>query len=332
MSRPGSKQGLASTPIERGQRALPPVACALLALALLAAAPSYRQAQAQEQPGTVRQVAQAEQNPSNRGVVQLLNQVEALNGELSRLRGQIEVLANDINNAQKRQRDMYVDLDTRLRRIEQSTAAKKEQDASAGLEERIRRLEQASGAASIPQPVVAATVAAPVTPAAAGASATQPAGPAAAATASVSSTSATAGAASSLPPASLSATDQAAIQRAYDAAYGSYRLGEYAAALRGFENFLKTYPKHALAVNAQYWIGESYFPLRDYRAAIEAERRLLGTFPDSPKSPDAMLIIGTAEANLGDTAAARKTLEDLMAKYPGSGSADKARDRLAKLK
>ena len=139
-------------------------------------------------------------------------------------------------------------------------------------------------------------------------------------------------AAATLPPASLTATDQAAIQRAYDNAYSNYRLSDYPGAIRGFEIFLKTYPKHPLAPNAQYWIGESYFHLKDYRAAIEAQRRLVGTYPDSTKSPDALLIIGTAENNLGDTPAARKTLEELIAKYPSSDAADKAKGRLARLK
>jgi tol-pal system protein YbgF len=38
--------------------------------------------------------------------------------EIAKLRGQIEVLANDIANAQKRQKDFYVDLDARLRKLE----------------------------------------------------------------------------------------------------------------------------------------------------------------------------------------------------------------------
>ena len=135
-----------------------------------------------------------------------------------------------------------------------------------------------------------------------------------------------------MPPATLSATDQAAIQRSYDNAYSNYRLSDYPTAIRGFESFLKSYPKHALAPNSQYWIGDSYLRVRDNRSAIEAERRLLGTYPDSPKSADALLIIGTAESNLGDGAAARKTFEELMSKYPSSESADKAKQRLAKLK
>jgi len=38
--------------------------------------------------------------------------------ELNKLRGQIEVLQNELSNAQKRQKDFYVDLDTRLRKLE----------------------------------------------------------------------------------------------------------------------------------------------------------------------------------------------------------------------
>jgi tol-pal system protein YbgF len=286
----------------------------------------------QEQTVTGQKLAQAESGPSNRGVVQLLNQVEALNGELNRLRGQMEVLSNDVTNAQKRQRDMYVDLDTRLRRIEQGSASKKDQDTIGALEERIRKLDQGSAtAASIPQPVASTSATAPVNPPPPVSAAT-PSAAQAASTSAVSSAAASPGSSSSLPPASLSAADQTAIQRAYDNAYNNYRLSDYLGAIRGFDSFLKHYPKHALAPNAQYWMGESYSHLRQYREAIEAERRLLGTYPESAKAPDALLIIGTAESSLGDIPAARKTFEELIAKYPASESAEKAKGRLAKLK
>jgi tol-pal system protein YbgF len=302
-----------------GQHALPRFASAFRALCWAALAlPVLAWAQADP--------------PPNRGVVQLLNQVEQLNGEISRLRGQIEVLNNEINNAQKRQRDMYVDLDTRLRRIEQQGAAagKKEQESLSQLEERVRKLEQAvaTPTGAIPAPV-STTAAAPTVPAnppppAAASPATTPAAAAPVAVATAASPT--------LPPATLSSGDSAAIQRAYDNAFSNYRINDYQGAIRGFDSFLKTYPKHPLAANAQYWIGESYFQLHDYRAAIEAQRRLLGTWPDSAKVPDALLIIGTAESTMGDSAAARRTFEDLIAKYPATDSAEKAKGRLARLK
>jgi tol-pal system protein YbgF len=48
----------------------------------------------------------------------LVSQNEVTLQEVAKLRGQIEVLANDIANAQKRQKDFYVDLDARLRKLE----------------------------------------------------------------------------------------------------------------------------------------------------------------------------------------------------------------------
>ena len=53
----------------------------------------------------------------------LLNQNEQMNIEFSKLRGQLEVLNNGLENAGKRQKDMYVDLDTRFRRMEESAGA-----------------------------------------------------------------------------------------------------------------------------------------------------------------------------------------------------------------
>lgn len=48
----------------------------------------------------------------------LANENEQLRAEIAKLRGQVEVLANDIANTQRRQQDFYVDLDNRLRKIE----------------------------------------------------------------------------------------------------------------------------------------------------------------------------------------------------------------------
>lgn len=51
-------------------------------------------------------------------VLELSNQIEQVRGEIAGVRGQIEVLMNDLANAQKRQQDFYVDLDKRIRALE----------------------------------------------------------------------------------------------------------------------------------------------------------------------------------------------------------------------
>ena len=63
-------------------------------------------------------LAAIEQQIKNQGVVDLFTQVEQLKGDFAKLRGQIEVLLYEQEQQQKRQRDLYIDLDSRLRRIE----------------------------------------------------------------------------------------------------------------------------------------------------------------------------------------------------------------------
>ena len=58
-----------------------------------------------------------------RAQIELANQIEQLKTEIARLRGENEVLGNDLANANKRQKDFYVDLDNRLRKIEPQATA-----------------------------------------------------------------------------------------------------------------------------------------------------------------------------------------------------------------
>ena len=64
-------------------------------------------------------ITRLEEVLDNQALLNLHTQIEALRQDLNKLRGQIEVLVNENELAQKRQRDFYIDLDSRLRRIEQ---------------------------------------------------------------------------------------------------------------------------------------------------------------------------------------------------------------------
>lgn len=68
-------------------------------------------------------IAKLEEQIRNIGVVELLRQIDQLNAEIASLRGQIEVLTNDNQQLQKRQRDFYLDLDSRMKRLEGGGAA-----------------------------------------------------------------------------------------------------------------------------------------------------------------------------------------------------------------
>ena len=59
-----------------------------------------------------------------RSMLDMQSQIEAQNTELRRLRGQNEELVHNLQDAEKRQKDFYIDLDTRIRHFESAEAAK----------------------------------------------------------------------------------------------------------------------------------------------------------------------------------------------------------------
>ena len=67
-------------------------------------------------------VATLEQQLKSQGLVEMFGAVEQLKADIARMRGQIEVLTHELAEAQKRQRDLYVDLDSRMRRLETANA------------------------------------------------------------------------------------------------------------------------------------------------------------------------------------------------------------------
>jgi tol-pal system protein YbgF len=60
-------------------------------------------------------------------MVDLSRQIEALRGDIAKMRGQLEVSTNQIEVADKRQKDLYLDIDTRIRKLEEA----REQSAAA---------------------------------------------------------------------------------------------------------------------------------------------------------------------------------------------------------
>ena len=237
----------------------------------------------------------------NQGLVDIFNQIEQLKRDIAQLRGQLEVISYELGEAQKRQRDLYVDLDSRMRRIESTATA----HAPGSVD-----------AASAPPPSAAPLpAAAPPSPPSFGPPPSSAPG---------------GNVVGSLGPGMRPGTpDVGNEQRAYDSALDLFKGGNYGAAVQSFAAFVRNYPRSALAPSAQYWIGNAQFALRDFRSAIASQRQLINAYPDSQKVPDALLNIATSQFELGDTAGSRRTLEDLVARYPQSDAAAKARQRLA---
>ena len=64
-----------------------------------------------------------ESTVKSQGLVDLLHDVEEIKADVAKLRGQYEVLTYELDQAQKRQRDLYLDLDGRLRKLEGTAGA-----------------------------------------------------------------------------------------------------------------------------------------------------------------------------------------------------------------
>jgi tol-pal system protein YbgF len=70
----------------------------------------------------------------SKSMLDLQGQIEALNGEIRNLRGQNEEITHGLQDAEKRQKDFYVDLDTRVRHFESAEETAKEAAVTAPAE------------------------------------------------------------------------------------------------------------------------------------------------------------------------------------------------------
>lgn len=102
-------------------------------------------------------------------------------------------------------------------------------------------------------------------------------------------------------------------------------------AVTGFEEFLQRYPQSKNADNAQYWLGESYYALKNYSGAIKAFNTLLMNHPQSPKYSHALLKIGFSHYELREFGRARELLQRVRSDYPGTVAARLAEQRLKKM-
>lgn len=176
------------------------------------------------------------------------------------------------------------------------------------LDSRLNRLEGKSGNA----PAAAASSAAPASNAA-------PQSASSTASAAPPQSAAPAG-----PPPPPTADQQAA----YNAAFKSLTSGDYVTASRGFRDYIQKYPNSALAPNAYYWLGESYYVTQNYQVSLQTFQTLLANYPDSDKAPDALLKVGYAQAEMKQYDDAKATLTAVMNKYPGTTVSKLAQSRM----
>ena len=130
----------------------------------------------------------------------------------------------------------------------------------------------------------------------------------------------------------ISAKKPVSEEEIYRSAKQAFDQGDSEAARRGFQEFIKRYPKSKNADNAQFWIGEIYYREKWYEKAILEYQNVIEKYPQGNKVPAALLKQGLAFSSIGDRANAKLILEELNRKYPKSNEAQVAAETLKTLK
>ena len=261
-------------------------------------------------------LANIERLLQNQGLLDMLQQIQRLQQEVTDLRGQIEVNSHKLENLEEKQRKLYTDIDSRLQRIDQ-------QNVTPGITETteppLKIMEPAESALpagneaettltveNVPESMETEEAAEAVTDDTGAEVAEQAAVPA------------------------VAEDDALKAQANYQEAFRLLKTAEYDQAINAFDTFLRKYPDSQYSDNAQYWLGEAYYVTRRFKEAITEYMKLVTNFPDSQKVPNSLLKIGYSYYELGQEGEARKVLEDLINRFPGTNAAQDAQGKLKK--
>ena len=307
----------------------------LLSVALFAALACSSSADVAAQSGRlslserIEKLESQNQGQGGQSMVDLLNRVSELQSEVQSLRGLVESQAFEIEEMKKRSRDQYVDLDSRIARVESGGAARSLPPAgsgaptSSGVAEELPLTPADPGQLTMeaPPPRPTSSMSAdvgdeqgyrPATEAAIDAS-SAPVAPAAV-------------------PATSLPSEVGDEQASYDVAFAALREGRYAESARRFSGFLEQFPNGDLADNATYWLGESYYVTQNYRIALDTFKSLLDRFPQSAKAADALLKLGYCHYELREWNEAEAALNQVVQRYPDTTVARLAQGRLRALR
>ncbi len=126
-------------------------------------------------------------------------------------------------------------------------------------------------------------------------------------------------------PAAIPGGDAGNPKQSYETAYGYLLQQNYGAAETAFDEFLVRHPNDALAGNAQYWLGESFFVRGQFKQAAGAFLKGYQTYARSAKAPDSLLKLAMSLDRLGQKEAACTSYNELNTRFPAASQTIKAR-------
>jgi len=285
--------------------------------------------------------------------------LQELREELKGLRNALDLLAFDVKKLDQRQRDLYDDLDERLRRQERAsvvTSASPSTEATLPVITAVPIVPDAVSSSpkpmqsSVPIPVVTVQESSPEISVSSsntesvalpssvvvGSVTTVPISvPAAEPTTTQSDTGNVSDTVtSSIPKIAMTATPgivTAAEKAAYDKAFSLLKQSRYADAALEFETFLREHPSGGLNDDAWYWMAQARYVMREFESALNAYQTIANYFPESSRVPAALLKIGYIQYEMAAYPEARQTLSDLLQRFPAHRVAVSAETRLKKM-
>ncbi len=248
----------------------------------------------------------------NRAMIELMQNVEELASEISQMHGELEQQTHDLTEIKKRQRELYLDIDRRLRGLENQAVAGNRTDPVEvpGLNESTEPTEPTQTTTAPAQTTIE-------TPGSSGGL--------------IADTSVPATTAGDNQPVQNSATNSEE-QAAYQAAFDTLKEGRYKIAKTELKRFLAKYPESSFAGNAQYWLGEANYVTRAFDQGIIEFELVLSRYPSSSKVADAMLKLGYTYYEKKQYNKAKIMLNELRKRYPKATAARLANKRLERIR
>ncbi|RDX36413.1 tol-pal system protein YbgF [Kangiella sp. HD9-110m-PIT-SAG07] len=120
-------------------------------------------------------------------------------------------------------------------------------------------------------------------------------------------------------------------QKAYNKAFSQFSNKEYAFAKSSFKSFVKEYPKHSLAANAHYILGQLHANDKEYQQAAFEFEAVYSQFPDTEIKDKAMLKLAQTHELNGNKAEAKKTYQELANTFPNTTAGKLAKVKLSSL-
>lgn len=230
---------------------------------------------------------------------QLTEQVQQLQEEVRRLRGNNENQEQRLDTLEKELQSRFIDFDQRLEQLQEQLRSKLSNPETNSDELEPATPNQSdstkSTASMIPPPPISA---------------------------------ATSSSTAKNPPPTASAAEQ----RAYIAAYDAYKAGGTQKAIVAMEQFMRDYPNSVYIPNAHYWLGEFFITLTPPNLA-NAQKEfnvVMETYPRSARAAAAVYRLASIAEVEKRNSEATRLMNILLNDYAGSTEAGYAQDFLSK--